>query len=64
MEPALADNLMRLIAEGAGEDDEIADTELRAQAVASYLKLLEDNKLPDILLQVRCSTADLHYKVL
>lgn len=52
VEPALADNLMRLIAEGAGEDDEAADIELRAQAVDSYLKLLEDSKLPDILLQV------------
>ena len=52
MEPALADNLMRLIAEGAGEDDEAADTELRAQAVSSYLALLEKPNLPDILLKV------------
>ena len=52
VEPALADNLMRLIAEGAGEEDEAADAELRAQAVSSYLALLEKPKLPDILLQV------------
>ena len=53
VEPALADNLMRLIAEGAGDDDETADAELRAQAVSSYLSLLEKPKLPNILLQVR-----------
>ena len=53
VEPALADNLMRLIAEGAGEDDPTADAQLRAEAVASYLDLLEDPKLPDILLRVR-----------
>ncbi len=53
MEPALADNLMWLIAEGAGDDDETADAELRAQAVSSYLSLLEKPKLPNILLQVR-----------
>lgn len=52
VEPALADNLMRLIAEGAGEEDEIADAELRAQAVSSYLSLLDKAQLPDILLQV------------
>ena len=58
VEPALADNLMRLIAEGAGEDDEAADTELRAQAVSSYLALLEKPRLPDILLQVRAFHKD------
>lgn len=52
VEPSLVDNLMRLIAEGAGEDDEAADTELRAQAVSSYMKLLDKPKLPDVLLQV------------
>lgn len=66
MEPALADNLMRLIAEGAGEDDESADAELRAQAVSSYLSLLEKPKLPDILLQVNAtklsSSQQQHYK--
>lgn len=56
VEPALADSLARLIAEGAGEDDAAADTELRAQAVSSYLKLLEEPKLPDVLLQV-CTTS-------
>lgn len=48
----LAHNLMRLIAEGAGEDDALADTQLRRQAVDSYLALLQNPKLPDILLQV------------
>lgn len=52
VEPQLADNLMRLIAEGAGEEDEAADRELRSQAVSSYMALLEKPKLPDILLQV------------
>eukprot|EP00884_Botryococcus_braunii_P007982 jgi/Botrbrau1/17185/Bobra.0157s0076.1 len=48
----MAHNLMRLIAEGGGEDDEAADMQLRRQAVASYLTLLQNPKLPDILLQV------------
>ena len=62
VEPALADNLMRLIAEGAGEDDESADAELRSQAVSSYLALLEKPKLPDILLQAsrRCTQLPCH----
>lgn len=59
MEPALADNLMRLIAEGAGEEDEAADAELRAQAVSSYLTLLEKPNLPDILLQACTFDLDL-----
>ena len=50
--PALANNLMRLIAEGAGEEDEQADTELRAQAVRSYLDLLEKPHLSPVLLKV------------
>ena len=52
----MAHNLMRLVAEGAGEDDEAADAELRAQAVQSYLGLLEKPKLSAVLLQV-CSHA-------
>jgi len=52
VEPALADNLMRLIAEGAGEDDATSDAELRGQAVSSYLALLNKPQLPDVLLQV------------
>lgn len=43
---------MRLIAEGAGEEDEQADTELRAQAVRSYLDLLDKPKLSAVLLKV------------
>ncbi len=52
VQPALAHSLMRLIAEGAGEDNEQADAELRGQAVQSYLELLEKPKLPQVLLQV------------
>ena len=50
--PQLANNLMKLIAEGAGEDDEQADTELRAQAVGSYLHLLDKPHLSPVLLKV------------
>ncbi len=50
--PQLANSLMRLIAEGAGEEDEQADTELRAQAVRSYLDLLDKPKLSAVLLKV------------
>ena len=52
VQPEVANNLMRLIAEGSGEDDE-ADEELRIDAVESFLSLLEKPVLPDILLQVR-----------
>ena len=48
----LAHNLMRLVAEGAGEEDEGADAELRSQAVQSYLELLAKPRLPSILLKV------------
>ena len=37
----LAYGLMRLIAEGAGEGDDAADAQLRGQAVASYIRLLD-----------------------
>ena len=50
--PSLADNLMRLVAEGAGEGYDEADAELRSRAAASYLTLLSKPKLPDILLKV------------
>ena len=50
--PSLADNLMRLVAEGAGEGDEEADAELRSRAAASYLALLNKPSLPNILLKV------------
>lgn len=49
---SLADNLMRLVAEGAGEGDDEADAELRSRAAASYLQLLGKPKLPNILLKV------------
>jgi len=56
--PQLANSLMRLIAEGAGEEDDQADTELRAQAVCSYLDLLDKPKLSAVLLKV-CLQTDL-----
>lgn len=52
MSPQLANSLIRLIVEGAGEEDEQADTELRAQAVGSYLDLLDKPKLSTVLLKV------------
>lgn len=50
--PQLANSLMRLIGEGGGEEDEQADTQLRAQAVRSYLDLLDKPKLSAVLLKV------------
>lgn len=44
-------NLMRLVAEGTGEDD-AADQAFRTFAVNTYLKLLERPVLSDILVQV------------
>jgi len=44
-------NLMRLVAEGTGEDEE-KDQEFRRFAVNTYLKLLEKSTLSDILVQV------------
>ncbi|CAH1453328.1 unnamed protein product [Lactuca virosa] len=52
--PKVAHNLMRLIAEGFGEDDESADTQLRSSAVESYLKIVDEPKLPSAFLQVIC----------
>lgn len=46
--PEVAHNLLRLIAEGSGEDEE-QDMELRRDAVDTYLDLLERPVLPDIL---------------
>ncbi|XWS49371.1 hypothetical protein CRYUN_Cryun13aG0157900 [Craigia yunnanensis] len=50
----VAHNLMRLIAEGFGEDDETADSQLRSSAVESYLRILGEPKLPSVFLQVIC----------
>jgi len=44
-------NLMRLVAEGTGENEE-ADQAFRAFAVNTYLRLLEKTTLSDILVQV------------
>lgn len=57
---SLAHGLMRLIAEGAGEGDEAADAELRAQAATAYLQLLSKPKLPNILLKVSGAAVGFH----
>ncbi|CAN6975980.1 unnamed protein product [Brassica rapa subsp. trilocularis] len=48
----VAHNLMRLIAEGFGEDDDDADNKLRLSAVESYLQIISEPKLPSLFLQV------------
>ncbi len=49
----MADNLMRLLAEGTGEDgEEGVDRELRSAAVEAYFELLDRPKLPAVLLKV------------
>ncbi|KAE8677506.1 AP-4 complex subunit epsilon [Hibiscus syriacus] len=50
----VAHNLMRLIAEGFGEDDDNADSQLRSSAVESYLHILGEPKLQSVFLQVIC----------
>ncbi|KAJ4845832.1 hypothetical protein Tsubulata_015048 [Turnera subulata] len=50
----VAHNLMRLIAEGFGEDDDTADSQLRSSAVESYLHIIGEPKLPSLFLQVIC----------
>ncbi|KAF8402160.1 hypothetical protein HHK36_013112 [Tetracentron sinense] len=50
----VAHNLMRLIAEGFGEDDEGADSQLRSSAVESYLHIIGEPKLPSVFLQIIC----------
>ncbi|KAL4348291.1 hypothetical protein GQ457_17G019540 [Hibiscus cannabinus] len=50
----VAHNLMRLIAEGFGEDDDNADSKLRSSAVESYLRILGEPNLPSVFLQVIC----------
>ncbi|XP_074557468.1 AP-4 complex subunit epsilon-like [Curcuma longa] len=65
----VAHNLMRLISEGFGEDNEGADSQLRSSAVDSYLRILGEPKLPSLFLQVICwvlgeyGTADGKYAV-
>ena len=51
--PDVAHNLMRLIAEGSGEDDE-ADMALRRFAATTYYSMLDRPILPDILVCVIC----------
>lgn len=52
VQPETAHNLLRLIAEGSGED-EGADAELRLHAVSAYYALLQKPHLPDILMKAR-----------
>ena len=51
--PAVAHNLMQLIAIGPG-DDEAVNEDLRRYAVAAYTKLLDRKVLLDLLTQVVC----------
>lgn len=50
----VAHNLMKLIAEGFGEDDDTADSQLRSSAVESYMRIIGEPKLPSTFLQVIC----------
>ena len=50
IKPEVAQNLMRFVAEGTGEETE--DEKFRRFAVNTYVKLLEKPVLPDILVQV------------
>lgn len=50
----VAHNLMRLVAEGFGEDDDGEDSQLRSSAVESYIRLIGEPKLPSLFLQVIC----------
>jgi len=50
----VAHNLMRLIAEGFGVEDEGADSQLRSSAVDSYLRIVGEPKLPSSFLQIIC----------
>ncbi|XP_019421448.1 PREDICTED: AP-4 complex subunit epsilon-like isoform X2 [Lupinus angustifolius] len=50
----VAHNLMRLIAEGFGEEDDAKYSQLRSSAVESYLRILGEPKLPSVFLQVIC----------
>ncbi|XP_073028314.1 AP-4 complex subunit epsilon-like [Primulina eburnea] len=50
----VAHNLMKLIAEGFGQDDSAADSLLISSAVESYLGIMGEPKLPSTFLQVIC----------
>jgi len=52
VDPSLGNNIMRIVAEGAGDDSDEADARLRSNAVLSFLDLLELPKLSDVLLKV------------
>ena len=49
---ALADGLVRLVADGAGDGDAVADAALRSEAAAAYLAVLDRPKLSARLLTV------------
>ncbi|KAL5100979.1 hypothetical protein RYX36_005306 [Vicia faba] len=50
----VAHNLMRLIAEGFGEDNDAAYSQLRSSTVESYLRIIGEPKLLSGFLQVIC----------
>jgi len=50
VKPEVAHNLMQLIAEGTGEDEE-SDMQLRKDAVENYVSLLDKPVIPDLLVQ-------------
>ncbi|XP_051151125.1 AP-4 complex subunit epsilon-like isoform X2 [Andrographis paniculata] len=50
----VAHNLMRLIAEGFGEDDNAANSLLRSFAVESYLQIMGEPIVPSAFLQLIC----------
>ncbi|XP_022981282.1 AP-4 complex subunit epsilon-like [Cucurbita maxima] len=50
----VAHDLMRLIAEGFGDDGDTVDNQLRSSAVESYLRIIGNPKLPSAFLQVIC----------
>ncbi|CAM9322247.1 unnamed protein product, partial [Phaeothamnion confervicola] len=52
VKPEVATNLMQLVADGSGaDDDEAADEELRRDAAETYARLLQRPALPDLLVQ-------------
>ena len=52
VEQEVVQSLIRLVAEGEGDDDEEADDDLRSDAVETMLQLIDKPALPNTLLQV------------
>ena len=51
VKPEVAENLLQLIAEGGGEDED-EDAELRRDAVEMFIDLFENPLLPDVLVRI------------